>query len=154
MKRLPILALLATMLWLNTSCDYFKSREVKAGLNNSLEQLPQLRDFGTITMIKGSSAIKSCHYAEAEVVLGTFLKEEDALEVYVDGLEALGWLERGKQDELHKGMVRGAHERIEIRAGYPNLDVQENKEYVRMKDSYPTIIFVRLVFYLPQRDGC
>jgi hypothetical protein len=153
MKRMLVM-FVALMVCLTASCDVFRAREVRAGLDSSIEQLPHLRDFELITVLKGSSAIERCHYAEAEVVLGTSLEEEKAIDEYVNRLKAVGWLETELQNELKRGLTRGAQERIVVRAGHPNSDVERDADYIQAKDAFPTIIFVRLVFYVPQRDGC
>jgi hypothetical protein len=154
MKRLIGLASLVILLCFLASCDYHqKQREVRTGLDASVNRLPELVGFETITISYGQSSMKTCHYAEAVIMLGTAFPEEDALETYVDELQSSGWMLSARQHEREKVLTRDAQERIVV-SGFPSWKDKADEDYIQAKSIYPTVIFVSLWFYVPQRDGC
>ncbi len=155
MKRLIGLAALVILLYFLTSCEHKrKQREVRAGLDNSVGQLPDSASFETITISYGQSSMKTCHYAEAVVMLGTALAEEEALDTYVDELRSLGWALKRIDYKDVRVLIRDTQERIVIRSYHTTWLDEKDENYIKARDVYPTIIWVRLVFYVPQRDGC
>jgi hypothetical protein len=153
MKRLLELVVIVVLLCVVVSCNHQKWQEVRTGLNTSLDQLPKLPGFETVTTLRGESSMKGCYYAETRVVLGTSLPEKEALDVYVDELESLGWIANERQYERERVLKRGTQERIRVTT-YLGLSVETDENYIKAKDAYPTIISVSLTFYVPQRDGC
>jgi hypothetical protein len=136
------------------SCNYQEWREVRKGLDTSIDQLPKSQDFETVTILRGESSMEGCYYAVAKVILGSFMPTEEALDMYTAELQSLGWsIERNDYKNVIS-LTRNTQERIVIETGYPSLSVEKNEDYIRARDIYPTIIFARLVFYVPQRDGC
>jgi hypothetical protein len=154
MKRLTLSTSIILLLCLVVSCDYHQNRQkARDGRDVSVSQLPELQNFEMVTIVYGQSSMEHCHYAGATIMLGAFLSEEEALETYVSELEALGWAVKPVKYEDERILIRGTQERIVIR-GYPYAKDLKDEDYILAKEVYPTIIFVSLWYYVPQRDGC
>jgi hypothetical protein len=142
------------VLCLTASCSIQKRQEVKEGLNTSVNQLPKSNEFETVTVLSGESSSKeSCYYAEAYILLGTSLPADAALTAYVAELQALGWRESLRKIQNDRVLTRGTQERIAVTTN-PRWYIEDDEYYLKAKDTYRTIIFVSLWFYVPQRDGC
>jgi hypothetical protein len=153
MKRLLGIVNTVILLCLFTSCTHPKQQEARKGLEASLERLPQSSSFETIQLSQVENSMGSCHYAVADIMLGTSLSAEDALDVYFDELQALEWIPDERQHEHEKILTHGAQERIHI-SDFPGWYDEVDESYIQAKKDYPTVIFVILTFYVPQRDGC
>ena len=123
------------------SCDYAEQQKARKGLDRLVDQLPLSSDFEIAArMLDGSSSLETCHYAEILILLGSALSEAEAMDLYVDELQSMGWdVEEHNSNE--RVLIRGTQERIRI-TNYPRWYVETDREYVRVKDACPTIIFV------------
>jgi hypothetical protein len=156
--RLSAFLGITVVLCLTASCTLGEQRKARAGLDASVAQLPKLREFDTIKVIYYESSLSgprtTCYYATAYTIIGTSLPELKALDVYVEELKSLGWRPREKQYDTTRILMRGTYELVVVRSGEPGVDVKDAVDYAQLRAVYPTIIFVRLDFMLPNRDKC
>ena len=75
--------------WLTQRAHLQRMREVKAGRDALVDELPQIEGFETITHLSGESSMKRCYYAETIVVFGTFLPVEEVMNTYTDALQSM-----------------------------------------------------------------
>jgi hypothetical protein len=127
-------------------------------LDAAVAQLPQLAGFDTIKVVyrefRSTEYERKCFYARAYVIIGSSLPEVEALDVYAEQLQLLGWKLEGRQYNTERGMMRGLHEYIGVRSGEPDVDIKDAADYFQLRATYPSIIFVMLDFILPNRDEC
>jgi hypothetical protein len=156
--RLSAFLSIAVFLCLMVSCAVGEQRKARAGLDASVAQLPELREFDTVEVVhrefSHSGPRTTCYYARAYAIIGTSLPAEQALDVYVEELQSLGWEFDGRQYKTERGLKRGVYELVVVRSGEPGVDVKDAVDYAQLRAVYPTIIFVRLDFMLPSRDKC
>ena len=157
-KHLFRLLSIAVLFCLIVSCTHPEQREANNGLDASVAQLPELRDFDVVKVVYQESSQSAyetiCYYATAHVIIGSPLAESEAMDIYVEKLQSLGWGSGERQYETTRALTHGMHERIVVRTGEPGVDVKDAVDYVQLGKTYPTIIFVRLVFIMPSRDEC
>ena len=158
MKHISRFFCIAILLCSTVSCARSQRREARAGLDAAVTQLPKPAGFDTIKVVyrefRSTEYERKCFYARAYVIIGSSLPEVEALDVYVEKLEALGWVPREKQYKTTRVLRRGTHERIVIELGQPGVDIKDAVDYAQLRNTYPTIIFVRVDFMLPSRDEC
>lgn len=94
-----------------------------------------------------------CTYAEYFRAYGTEFTSAEALSLYVQQLEKLGWREVSRTD-TSRFLERGKSETLDV-ATYPMSGwyVSELDPDNRRVD-YPTVLHLRLFIALPQREGC
>jgi len=95
-----------------------------------------------------------CYYARAFVIVGTLLPETQALDTYTEKTQSLGWTPEGRQYEISRILIRGVNDRIVIGSGEPGVDIKDALDYDKLRETYRSIIFVRLDYMLPSRDEC
>lgn len=158
MIRLSRFLSIVVFLCLITSCAVAEQRRARAGLDASVAQLPELREFDTVEVVYRESSLSgpmtTCYYATAHVIIGTSLPAEKALDVYVEELQSLGWEFDGKQYNTARALRRGVYELVVVRSGEPGIDVEDAVDYAQLRNIYPAIIFVTLDFMLPSRNKC
>jgi hypothetical protein len=103
------------------SCARTQRREARAGLDAAVTQLSKPAGFDTIKVVyrefRSDEYERKCFYARAYVISGSSLPEVEALDVYVEELEALGWVPREKRYNTTGVLRRGTHERVTVKAG-------------------------------------
>jgi hypothetical protein len=158
MKHISRFFCIAILLCSTVSCARSQRREARAGLDAAVTQLPKPAGFDTIKVVyrefRSTEYERKCFYARAYVIVGSSFSEVEALDVYVKELQSLGWKLEGRQYDIERGMKRGVHERIVVRSGKPGVDIKDAVDYAQLRNTYPTIIFVRVDFMLPSRDEC
>jgi hypothetical protein len=146
------------LLALAVSCAQPQRREARAGLDAAVAQLPEPAGFDVIKVVyrefRSTEYERKCFYATAYVIIGSSLPELEALDVYAEDLQPLGWAPRDEQYNTTRVLRRGTYERIVIELGEPGVDIRDAVDYVQLRATSPTVIFVRLDFMLPSRDEC
>lgn len=129
-------------------------REAEMGLNAAIAQLPKPSAFDVAAVISETAVVEDYYVARASVVLGTSLSEEEALSLYVDELQALGWrLQERKQYEDTKFLDHpDKHEQIVVEYGLIGWLIETREEYIQAKKSYPSIIIVGVDYILTSRE--
>ena len=156
----PILVLCFLLL---ASCGILdkkaQQRKTREGLESiSSQELPELDGFDLVKVVSldlsSSDYGKTCSYARDYLIIGTSLPESDALERYVEALLRLGWTREGDQYPTSNNLIHGKNARIVVRYGDPGADVRDAADYDQLRDNYQSVIFVRVDYILPERDGC
>ena len=133
-------------------------RQVRDGLQSTIAELPNSSEFNTITILSGESSDsaygKTCYYAQANIVVGTLLKEKEALETYVSKLEAKEWILKQNDLERSRILTFGKHARISISIDGPSWKIEDDKMYQQAKNIYPTFLFVTITYILPFMEEC
>lgn len=163
MKRLPRLFVILMLLPLVVSCaqqlsNTSKQQEARAGLDALVAQLPELENFNVTENLYFETSFtaykKTCYYATGYVIIGSSLLEVNALDVYTEKLELLGWTPREKQHEIERVFYAEANGRVVVSSGEPDESIKHAVNYQQLKENYRSVIFVRLVYMLPSRDEC
>jgi hypothetical protein len=158
MRHLPRLFGITILLCLVLSCAGTELRKARSGAEASVAQLPDLPGFDRIKTVfrEYPSTVygSGCYYGAAYVIIGSALPERDAITLYARKIRSLGWIDEGKQYDAERSLIRGAHERIVVRYGEPDVEIKDAVDYAQLRANYVSVIFVRLVFMLPGRDGC
>jgi hypothetical protein len=141
------------------SCASQELQEVQNELRSSATSLPKLANADVLQVSQKEWSYTAygdtCFYGRAWVLIGSSeLSEEQMLTNYVERLTASGWNSREQQYSNSKVLYRGMHELIVISVGEPAPAVRESVDYKRFTRNYPNVIFARLTYMLPQREGC
>ena len=140
------------------SCAPLELRKARAGVDESVAQLPVLKGFDVIETVHLDDSMsvdgETCYYATAYVIIGSSLPEMEALGVYSETLLSTGYYPRQRQYPTSRVFLRGSNEYVVVRVGEPGIDFEDAVDWAQLKATYPTIVFVKLVFILPRRDGC
>jgi hypothetical protein len=149
---------IVVLLCLVLSCAGTELRKARSGAEASVAQLPDLAGFDRIKTVFREYPFTAygdtCYYGTAHVIIGSSHSEADALDVYSRRLAVHGWVPEGKQYDDTRTLIRGAHERIVVRFGEPGVEIKDAVDYAQLRANYVSVVFVRLVFILPRRDGC
>ena len=158
MGRWPKLIGLIVLLCFTLSCRSLELRKARAGVDESVAQLPVLDGFDVIEIVHLDHSMNegggTCYYATAYVIFGSYLPEMEALDVYSAALQSTGYFPRQIQYATSRVFYRGPNERVVIRVGEPGVDFEDAVDWARLKATYPTTMFVSIKYILPQRDGC
>jgi hypothetical protein len=167
MKILFITSTLMLCLMFATACfqsnaqqHQLKSREARNGLDPVVSQVRQFQDFDVVTVKyydvyddeHGQGAV--CYYARAYLLIGTSLSLPEALDVYAQHLQSLGWTLEGRQYETAKGLVRGVNERAVVESGEPGPELQNAADLDQLRKTYRNLIFLNIDYVLPAVTGC
>lgn len=156
----PILVLFLLAL---TNCTLLEKRaqqrKARQGLESLVAQdLPNLDQFELVKTVSLDFSMTAygmtCYYARDYLIMGTSLPESEALEHYVEGLLPLSWTKEGEQYLTSKILIHGQNARIVVSHGEPGVDVDDAVDFERLSDIYQSILFVRVDYMLPARDGC
>lgn len=157
---LLLACLVSAVLWgLFTQKSKSFQREARQGLDQVVAyDLPSLEGFETIKIVSLDSSNtvygETCYYAGDFLILGGSLAEAEALDKYAAKLESAGWTLRGKQYPATRELVSGDHVLTVIRTGNIDPGLRDYVDYEQLRETYPSIIFVRIVYMLPRREGC
>jgi hypothetical protein len=156
MRKLLLCFLGSAVLWMS-ACGVAEKQEVRTGLDASIEQLPESKDFDMISITRYYDSMTvygdTCFYGTAYVLVGTSLSEVEALDAYSDELLKAEWISDGEQYAHEYTLLHGDQEMINV-SDYEPYDFSDYEGYLEAKDDYMSFLFIRLVFYVPARDGC
>ena len=157
---LLLVCLVSTILW-SLAAQKSKSfqQEARQGLDQVVaNDLPSLEGFETIKVasfdLSDTVYGDTCYYARDFLILGGSLTEAEALDRYAAKLESSGWMPKGKQYPTSKGFKYGDHAITVARIGDLDPGLRDYVDYEQLRKTYPSIIFVRVEFMLPHREGC
>ena len=132
--------------------------EAKVDLELAIDQLPKLEGFETIKINQEAFSHTeyglTCYYARASIAIGSSLPASDALEQYVEALQSQGWTPIGKQYQQTKTLVLGSNSLIEVYLGEPGIELKDDIDLEKLKQSYQGILFMRLDYMLPNSTEC
>ncbi len=168
MKHLPkILGIVFVLLCLTSAFLWgfatLKSKSLQREARQSLEQvvaneLPTLDGFDTIEVASFDSSDTvyggTCYYAGDFLILGGSLAEAKALDRYAAKLESSGWIPRERQYPTSKVFMYRDHVQMNVRTGDLDPGLRDYVDYVQLRKTYPSIIFLRISFMLPNREDC
>lgn len=134
-------------------------QEARQGLDRVVaDELPTLEGFEItkVASFESSNTVydETCYYASDYLILGGSLTEEDALNRYAAKLESSGWTPRRRQYPTSKVFMYGDYVQLNIRTGDIDPGLDNYVDYEKMREIYPSIIFIRITFMLPKREGC
>lgn len=133
-------------------------RNAELTLSSTVKELPTPVDMefiGDVPVRAFPSVIDSseCVYAEYFRAYGTGNTSEQALDLYAQQLESLGWLEVSRT-EASRLLARGQSETLSL-ATYPMSGWYVSKlDPNNRRDEFLTVLHLRLFTALPQREGC
>jgi hypothetical protein len=158
MKRWCLPVMVSALSCFVIACTPLKLLQVREGLNETISELPQSEDFKIITTLSGefydSSGGVTCHWAGANVAVGTPLAAGNALEAYIEELQAQGWvLERNDMRGTNL-LVRGKHEVLWVAMGPPSLTMELEDSYQMAQSRYSTFLHPTVQYYLPGWEEC
>ena len=158
--RFASLLLFIFGLALVTGCNLVSARSQRNEARRSLDELvnhdlPQIEGLETIEIVSSTWShpehSPACHYARDYLIIGAFMPEAEALERYVAGAELMGWSKEG----VFETLIQGDHARLVVKIGdRPGVDIEDAIDYEQAREVYQSLLFVRVDFMLPQRDGC
>jgi hypothetical protein len=166
MRKFALLALIAVVVCSSVSLallgsHFQKERAARAGLERSTAQLPHPSKFVTIKEFEvemwpvfDTEIGEPCYFGRGYSVFGTSLPETEALDVYVAQLQEFGWLTDGKQYENERALIRGKNELLVVHTDSPSVDIQDAVVYTKLRETFRTVVFVRVTYMLPRREGC
>lgn len=163
MKRL-ILSLIAIsllsllLLGIQKINSQWKKSQVHTGLEKLVNRLPTLETIDTVevTYQKFSQSENgfTCYYGRAYVILGTQQPLSEVLDAYLKELYAQGWYPEGYQYANTKTLIRYDNDRLVISLTEPAIVMQNQTNYVKLKQSYKELIFIRIDYMVPSRQKC
>lgn len=133
-------------------------RSAELTLSNTVTELPtpvNMEFIGEVPVRAFSSVADSseCVYAEYFRAYGTGNTSEQALKIYAQQLESLGWLELSRT-EASRLLARGQSETLSL-ATYPMSGWYVSKlDPNNRRDDFLTVLHFRVFTALPQREGC
>ena len=140
------------------SCTSLELRRARTGVDAAVAQLPVLKGFDVIKIENLEDSMsaggETCYYARAIVVVGSHLPEIEAINVYSEALQSTGHNPRDGRYPKSRMFYRGSNERVLVAVSEPYVGFKNRVDWAEWKATYPTIIFVSVVYILPQRDGC
>ncbi len=145
---------LVVFLTLTSACGYVQQREVRRGLEASMARLPQQSSFEVVGSLYEEFSDRRCYYAGVYLVIGSPLEERAALDLYVRELQSLGWVLFERQFETEKGLTYDEHSWLTVDTGPPGPLLDSVVDYEQLKQTYRSILVVRVVFMVPSRDEC
>jgi hypothetical protein len=155
--------LIVSIAFLSVSCgllskSYDTLDEAKDGMEQAVEQLPQLDSFETIKInqrvFSHTAYGLTCNYARASIAVGSSLPAPDALDQYVEALQAQGWTLTGTQYQQTKSLVVGSNSLVVIHFGYPAIELKDEIDLDELNQTYQSILYIRVDYMLPTRDEC
>ncbi len=134
-------------------------RETREGLEAIVAQeLPELEAFEQVKVVSFDDSRTeygiTCYYATDYLIMGTRLSEKEALEHYREGLLPLGWTDSGTQYPSSNKLYYGQNARIVFWYGDPGVNIRDAVDYDQLKKFYQSIMFVRVDYIQPAREGC
>jgi len=150
---------LVVFLALTSACGYFQQQEVRRGLGASMVRLPQQSSFEVVGSLYEEFSYGRCYYAGVYLVIGSPLEERAALDLYVRELQSLGWvlserLFETEEEPMEEMLIYGEHERVTVDIHPPGPLLDSVVDYEQLKQTYRSILVVRVVFMVPSRDEC
>ena len=97
---------------------------------------------------------KECFYARDYLILGSTLPASDALDAYARSLLSSGWITETRSYPTSRTLIYGENVRTVVEGGRPGVDVRNAIDYAELQRIYESIIFVRIDYAIPRRDGC
>ncbi len=154
-----IIFLLCLSIFCVQQISYFKKQqEAKLGRETLVGQLPKLKNFDVIETVYQDFPDKitgrTCYYARTHLVIGTSMPESKALDAYEQNLKILNWISGGQQYETSRVLHYGDNDRVVVRSGEPGIDVKNVVDYDQLRETYQSIIFVRVDYMVPNREMC
>lgn len=166
MRNLFRVASTVWLLWLVASCnnrveDIQKEQQAVAGAQQTSDSLPKSKEFEKITMVRvkmspvyDTEIGQPCYYGRIYTIMGSALSEQEALELYTQELEGTGWLAEGRQYVTARGFSRGTNAYAAVYYGDPGVDIEAAADYTSLRRVYKSLIFVRVDYMIPRRQGC
>jgi hypothetical protein len=146
-----------------TGCSVISARAQRNEARRSLNQLvsddlPQIEGLEILEIVSSTWSrteySQTCHYARDYLIIGAFMPVEEALERYFIEAELMGWIPRDIQYDSSRVLRLEEHARLVVETSGPGVDIRDAIDYEQARDVYQSLLFVRVDFMLPQRDGC
>ncbi len=140
--------------------DLDKQQEARRGLDAALAQLPTLQRFTTIKILvyesydAEHSSEYVCYYAKGYIVAGSSIPAADAVSYYAQSVQSLGWLPDSDQHTSERLLDRGMYERMVISPYEPEIEIQNAVGYTQLKETYTSVIVIRVDYTVPSRERC
>ena len=129
-------------------------------MDAAIAQLPTLANFTSIKVLVYESydnehgGERICYYAKGYVIAGSSLPDAEALDVYAQQLQSLGWTFDKTQYTVSRLLSRGSNEDIVVYSYEPGPEIKDAVDYAQLKKVYESVIITRVDYTVPSRDGC
>jgi hypothetical protein len=94
------------------------------------------------------------YYARDNVIISTSFPESEAIVVYSESLQALGWRQT---EQLSRTIILDHYEENTYAAvtyGEPGPFLRNSVDYTELTKAFPEVIFVRIDYMVPNRESC
>ncbi len=162
MKHPVFFGTLLTLLFVLGSCEDPMNQlrglaQAKFGLDSLVAELSLPANFDLIKIeyfqSSDSAFGKTCYYASANLIVASSLSLTQAIDAYTERSHLSGWMLEGRQYESARSLIRGENAQLVIESAKPGT-VMKSEEIVKLQTSYKSVIFVRVVYMVPRREGC
>lgn len=160
-RRLVLILALTLIMCLVAGCTSPKVAEVRAGVRQAVEGLPNSSQLHRITSLEDAwkSTEGECYYGRAYLIFGTQWSVSEVLDWYTAQLVPLNWsLEHGLiEDELmdsQRRFTRGEHEFLLVNTQAPGFAIEQSFDYEQARQDFTTVVVVSVDYVLPKLEGC
>lgn len=138
-----------------------KTEDASSGAHRTLQELSKIdvielaavRDEAFYSEIGGCC----CSYGRTYAVFGTSLPPQEALEEFIQQLQASGWVRDTQWHTRSPSFIRGDHEDLNVSYGMPPGQAWDNgrhPDYVAATATFSNTLKVRIDYILPTRQVC
>jgi hypothetical protein len=152
---------LGSVLALGAMKIYSDSQQRKA--RNGLDlvvanDLPDREEFEVVEIVSfdfsDTDFSVGCYYARDNLIISTSFPESEAIDVYSESLQALGWR---LTEQLSRTMILDHYEEntyAVVTYGEPGPFLRNSVDYTELTKAFPEVIFVRIDYMVPNRESC
>lgn len=131
----------------------------EANLSRDLSELPMLPEFARVTTVRRQyeniqRSGRICFLSRGHIVLGSWLPQSDALEMYYEEVQKLGWQPRKEQYPNSRVLHRAKNELMVIDILQPGVEVRDAINYAELLRKYSSVVFVGIDYNVPANEDC